>query len=199
MLNSEITTEQSALVLEIERVFAAPRELIWRMWRDSEHLVRWHGPEGCALSQCEQDFRTGGKWRRTMTAGPGHSHVIFGEFIEVDEPYRLSFTYINERDGFETIVKMEFLDQDDGTTRMRFRQTPFLDQGERDGHHGGWSSSFDLLTRYLTLLSGNDWGPKGRPRIEGVAADIAAAKARYIEEKEGPDEHHDTDSRGIRS
>ena len=199
MPNTNATTEQLALALDIDRVFAAPRELVWRLWSDPEHLVRWLGPEGCALSQCEQDFRVGGRWRRTMTAGPGHAHVIFGEFIEVDKPRRLSFTYTNERDGFETIVTMDFLEQPDGATRMLFRQTPFINREERDGHGRGWNSSFDLLDRYLALLVDHDWEPRGRPRIDGVAEDFAAAKARHEQEmEEKANEHRHTDSRGVR-
>ena len=187
MRNSEATAEQRALVLEIDRTFDAPRALIWRLWRDPEHLVRWHGPEGCALIQCEQDFRVGGKWRRTMSSGPGHAHVIHGEYLELDEPRRLSFTYINEYDGFETVVTMDFVEAPGGRTRMLFRQTPFISREERDGHAWGWTSGFELLARYLSRFIDDDWRPKGRPRSDGVAEDFAAAKARAegreVEEK----------------
>ncbi|MCZ4289007.1 SRPBCC family protein [Hoeflea alexandrii] len=196
MPKTDATAEQRALVLDIDRVFAAPRELVWRLWKDPEHLVRWHGPEGCALSQCEQDFRPGGKWRRTMTAGLGHAHVIFGEFVEIDEPRRLSFTYTNASDGFETIVTMDFIAQPEGTTRMLFRQTPFINREERDGHGRGWNSSFDLLNAYLLLFGIEDWRPKGRPRIDGVAADFAAAEARHANEIEDKaSEHRHLESR----
>lgn len=195
MPNSNPTAEQLALVLEIDRVFAAPRELVWRLWRDPAHLVRWYGPEGCALSFCEQDFCPGGKWRRVMSAGPGHAHVIFGEFIEVDEPGRLSFTYVNESDGFETVVTMDFLELPDGTTRMLFRQTPFVNQAQRDGHGRGWNSSFDLLSRYLALFMDEDWAPKGAARGGGIAEDFAAAKAR---QEEKANEHRHTEDRELR-
>tara|TARA_R110002020_G_scaffold184947_2_gene382319 strand:- start:34503 stop:35093 length:591 start_codon:yes stop_codon:yes gene_type:complete len=196
MPRTDATAEQRALVLDIDRVFAAPRELVWRLWKDPEHLVRWHGPAGCALAQCEQDFRPGGKWRRTMTARPGHAHVIFGEFIEIDEPRRLSFTYTNESDGFETIVAMDFLEQPDGTTRMLFRQTPFISREERDGHSRGWNSSFDMLSAYLLMFGIDDWRPKGRPRIDGVAADFAAAEARNAQViEDNVNEHRHPESR----
>jgi uncharacterized protein YndB with AHSA1/START domain len=196
MPKNDPTPEQRALVLNIDRVFAAPPELVWSLWKDPEHLVRWHGPEGCALAQCEQDFRPGGKWRRTMTVGPGHAHVIFGEFIEIEEPRRLTFTYTNASDGFETVVTMDFIAQPDGTTRMLFRQTPFINRAERDGHGRGWNSSFDLLEAYLLLFGIEDWRPKGHLRIEGVAADFAAAEARHAKEIEDKaNEHRHPESR----
>ena len=169
MRNNEATAEQQALVVEIERVFDAPRELVWRMWHDPEHMVRWHGPEGCALLECDLDFRVGGKWRRLMSSGPGHRHVISGEYLEIEEPRRLSFTYINAYDGFETVVTMDFRDEA-GKTRMLFRQTPFISRDERDGHAGGWGSGFDCFARYLALIEGEDWSPRGRPRSDLLAA-----------------------------
>ena len=185
--NSSATAEQRDLVLEIDRVFDAPRALIWRLWRDPEHMVRWHGPEGYALVDCDIDFRVGGKWRRCMSNGPGHAHWISGEYLEIEEPGRLSFTYVNEYDGFETVVTMDFLEVEGGRTRMLFRQTPFISKEERDGHGWGWDSGFEVLARYLEQFIDEDWRPKGRPRSDGVAEDIAAARRRHEEEKNRAD------------
>lgn len=182
--SSEATAAQRELVLEIDRVFDAPRELVWRLWRDPEHTVRWYGPEGYALLECDIDFRVGGKWRRCMSNGPGHAHWISGEYLEIEEPSRLSFTYINAYDGFETVVTMDFIELADGRTRMLFRQTPFISREEHEGHGWGWTSSFELFGRYLLLFMDGDWRPKGRPRSDGVAEDIAAARGRSQKQKE---------------
>lgn len=180
--SSSATAEQRELVLEIDRVFDAPRALVWRMWRDPEHMVRWHGPEGYALLECEIDFREGGKWRRCMSNGPGHQHWIGGEYLEIAEPSRLSFTYINQYDGFETVVTMDFLELEGGRTRMLFRQTPFVSREERDGHGWGWNSSFALMARYLALTADADWRPRGAPRRPGMAEDLIAERQRDISE-----------------
>jgi uncharacterized protein YndB with AHSA1/START domain len=182
MPSSKATAEQQALVLEIDRTFDAPRELVWRLWRDPEHMVRWHGPEGCVLLECDLDFRVGGKWRRCMSSGPGHRHFIRGEYLEIEEPRRLSFTYINEYDGFETVVTMDFVDEA-GRTRMLFRQTPFISVEERDGHGWGWESGFGLFEAYLRLFTNGDWEPKGAARRDGVAEDFAAARRRPQEQQ----------------
>jgi uncharacterized protein YndB with AHSA1/START domain len=175
--SNSVSAEQRDLVLEITRVFDAPPALVFHMWKEPEHMIRWHGPEGLALLACEIDFRVGGKWRRCMSKGPGHEHWIYGEYREIVEPSRLSFTYINDYDGFETLVTMDFVDEG-GKTRMYFRQTPFISAEERDGHGWGWNSGFDLLAKYVAQFVDEDWRPKGRPRRDGVAEDIAAARAR---------------------
>lgn len=183
MPRTEVTPEQAELVLEIDRVFVAPRELIWRLWRDPEHMVRWHGPEGFWLTHCESDFRVGGNWRRCMSNGPGHQHWISGTYLEIEAPGRLRFTYVNGYDGFETEVSLEFHDLGDGRTQMRFRQSPFISAEECAGHGWGWRSGFDVFDRYVAQFIDADWQPKGAPRRDGVAEDIAAARSRQLGEQ----------------
>lgn len=183
MPRTEVTPEQAALVLEIDRVFAAPRELVWRLWRDPEHMVRWHGPEGYWLTHCESDFRVGGSWRRCMSNGPGHEHWISGTYLEIEEPSRLRFSYVNAYDGFETEVSLEFRDTGDGRTRMLFRQSPFINAEECAGHGWGWRSGFDVFDRYVAQFIDADWQPKGAPRRDGVAEDVIAARRRQAEEQ----------------
>lgn len=161
-------------VLEITRVFEAPPALVFKMWSDPEHMVRWHGPEGFALTHCEHEFREGGAWRRCMSQGSGHAHWISGMYREIRPFERLSFTYINDYDQFETLVEMDFRDLG-GRTEMRFRQSPFISVEERDGHGWGWNSGFDLLAAYLLRFNGIETTPIGRPRVDGVAEDLIAA------------------------
>jgi uncharacterized protein YndB with AHSA1/START domain len=50
--------------------------------------------------------------------------------------------------GLETLVTVTFLEEG-GRTRMTFRQVPFQSVEERDGHRGGWTSTFDRLEQHL--------------------------------------------------
>src|SRR5439155_11047053 len=47
--------------LVIERIFGAPRELVWKAWTEPERMMRWWGPRGFTSPVCEVDFRVGGK------------------------------------------------------------------------------------------------------------------------------------------
>lgn len=167
-------------VLAFTRTFDAPRALVWRMWQDPEHMVRWHGPEGFWLTHCELDFRVGGKWRRCMSRAADHAHWIYGEYLEIREPERLQFTYINDFDEHEMVVTLDFAERD-GKTIMTFHQAPFISVEERNSHGWGWNSGFDLFAAYLLLSKAADGRVVGRPRIDGVAADILAVKERQQE------------------
>lgn len=176
--SSEAENHTAELVLETTRVFDAPRALLFRIWAEPEHRVRWWGPEGFALSHCEVDFHEGGAWSVAMRNVEGHEHWVRGTFTEIREPSRICFTYINDYDPFETLVTIDFIDLG-ARTEMRFRQAPFPSVEERDGHSWGWNSSMELLADYVRRVSRIDPQPVGRPRIDGVAADIIAARERH--------------------
>ncbi len=180
--SSEARAHRPEEVLEFTRVFDAPPALVWRMWRDPEHMVRWHGPEGFWLTDCELDFRVGGKWSRTMSRAADHAHRIYGEYLEIEEEERLRFTYINDYDGHEMVVTLDFSERD-GKTEMRFHQAAFTTIEDRDAHGWGWMSGFDLLASYLAKVKAADGRLVGQPRRDGVAEDIAALR-QLKEEKE---------------
>lgn len=43
--------------LVLERVFQAPRELVFKAFSEAEHLKHWWGPKGWTLPVCNVDFR----------------------------------------------------------------------------------------------------------------------------------------------
>ncbi len=43
--NENLGNSPSGSDLVITRVFAAPRELVWRAWTDPEHFKRWGVPK----------------------------------------------------------------------------------------------------------------------------------------------------------
>ena len=74
----------------------------------------------------------------------GYDHPVHGVFTEIEEPWRLCFTYINDGDGHEMLVEMDFTGEGSGT-RMEFVQAPFLSVAERNGHDFGWNSTLSML------------------------------------------------------
>lgn len=182
MPSSEARSYAPGEVLEIARIFDAPRALVWRLWADPAHRLRWWGPAGYGLSHCAVDFREGGGWEIAMKRVDGYEHWVRGVFTEIDEPSRLCFTYVNDDDKVETLVSLDFIDLGP-KTEMRFRQAPFATLEARDEHGRGWNSTLELLAEYVRRVSLIDPQPVGPPRIDGVAADIVAARERLELEK----------------
>ena len=149
---TDAATEAEERVLVIERVFDAPRSLVFKAWTDPQHLVHWYGPRGFSLPSCEVDLRPGGAWRSCMLSPEGREYWVRGIFREVVEPERLVFSYAHENEsgapGHETIVTVTFEDRA-GKTGLTLRQAAFESVKERNAHRGGWSSSLDRLVEHL--------------------------------------------------
>ena len=102
------------------------------------------------------DVRPGGRWRGCLrSTETGNDLWLGGVYREIVPPERLVFTFAWEEEGergLETLVTITFAERG-GKTHMTFRQTPFQSGGERDGHRGGWTSTFDRLDDLLAGCS----------------------------------------------
>ena len=139
-------------VLVIDRLFDAPRELVFRLWTQPEHLVRWFAPQDCTLSACDFDIRPGGAYRCCMTTDEGREHWLRGVYREIVAPERLVFTHGWEGpDGTvkdDTLVTAIFTAEGQ-KTRLQFQQAVFTSGASRDSHGEGWESCFVVLDEYL--------------------------------------------------
>jgi uncharacterized protein YndB with AHSA1/START domain len=76
----------------LSRVFAAPRDLVFRAWTEPAQLAQWWGPRGFTNPICEWEARPGGKIYDVMRAPDGTDYPMGGRVIEVVAPERLVFT-----------------------------------------------------------------------------------------------------------
>ena len=74
----------------ITRVFKAPPALVFDCFTDRAHFAEWWGPADCESAIHKFEPRPGGEISLTMS-GPGFSHTMGGEFVEIDPPRRLVF------------------------------------------------------------------------------------------------------------
>jgi uncharacterized protein YndB with AHSA1/START domain len=142
--------------LLIERVFDVPRALVWRIWAQREHMIRWLGPTAFTCTHLEMDFRPGGKWRACIVSDEYGENWMGGEYREIEPERRIVYSFAWDADSgepVETLIAVEFEDRGEGGTRQRFHQTPFLSVESRDSHIGGWSECFDRETAYVERLA----------------------------------------------
>lgn len=139
--------------LVITRRFDAPRQRVFEAWTDPRHAKSWWGPRDYPLTYLEMDARPGGSWRGRLTStATGEELWQSGVIREIQTPDRLVFTFAwdkkDEGEAAETVVTVTLEEDGDGTL-MTFRQSPFDTVENREGHRGGWSSSFDRLDEVL--------------------------------------------------
>lgn len=139
--------------LVINRVFDAPRRLVFEAWTKEEHLQRWQGaPRGFTVTAHEVDLRPGGGFRICMRSSEGVDHWLQGVYREIVEPERLVFTHAwldaQGNPGKETLVTISLAERG-GKTELTLRQSGFASVEARDGHKEGWTSTLDRLADYL--------------------------------------------------
>jgi uncharacterized protein YndB with AHSA1/START domain len=148
----------SERILHFTRVFDAPRELVFKAWTDPKHLRHWWGPKNFPADELSMEVRPGGRWRHRLRSTENGDELWHGGvFREVVPPERLVFTFAWDEDGMrghETIVTVTFAEQN-GKTLMTFHHELFRSVEERDGHMGGWTSTFDRLAEHLVDWSGS--------------------------------------------
>ncbi|ACO46427.1 SRPBCC domain-containing protein [Deinococcus deserti] len=90
---------ESGKELVLERVFKAPRGLVFEAFSKAEHLSRWWGPRGWDVSYCAVDFRPGGKWHYCMKCVDTAQGQFYGMeswglgiYQEIEVPSRIVYT-----------------------------------------------------------------------------------------------------------
>lgn len=179
---------KSDRVLVLERIFDAPREIVFAMWTNPRHLIRWYGPRGHSLTTCEMDVRVGGKWRCCISKGekPDENSWVWGTYHEIEAPSRLVFSNSMDWHRYETLVSIDLDDLGDGRTRMRLHQAEFASAPDCDDHRWGWTGALDKLSEQLAVMftAGLPNDPLWKdPRRDGVAEDFAEAARRAEDER----------------
>ena len=77
----------------VERVFDAPRELVFDVWTDPKHVAQWWGPDGFTNTIQHMDVRPGGEWRFIMHGPDGVDYPNLIKFVDVVRPERLIYDH----------------------------------------------------------------------------------------------------------
>ena len=154
----------------IERVFAAPREMVWDAWTNPEQLSQWSGPKGSKCETVTADIRTGGMhhWSMEMPGAPGlmygradyrevtpRSKLVWvhgfadAEGNRVPVPFAENWpltmlttvTFAEEGDATRIVLTWVPLDASDVEDQVFAENIPNMT--------GGWTGSFEQLDEFL--------------------------------------------------
>jgi len=150
--NRAIVTTPSDREVQIERVFNAPRDRVWRAMTEPDLVAQWWG-RGNKLDIVRMEVERGGHWRYVEHSDHG-THGFEGRYREVTPQERIVSSF--EWDGMPGHVAVETMtleDMGDGRTRLVTRSI-FHTTEERDGMlnsgmEGGVNESYDALDRLL--------------------------------------------------
>jgi uncharacterized protein YndB with AHSA1/START domain len=174
---SDVSLPADAPVFILNRIFEAPRPLVYQCWMDPTHLRRWWGPKSITCPVCEIDAHVGGAYRLVMRDAKGTDYPITGVFREIVPNERIVKTEdvsghsqewhdmvdpAHKGKGIRPIdllTTVTFEDHPRGTKvtiQTRFPSQDLRDGFARVGMAEGWSSSLDKLEDLANALKGSD-------------------------------------------
>lgn len=160
--------EHLGAAFTLERVFAAPRPLVFAAFTEPRHLMRWWGPKEAVVVEQTMDLRPGGRYLYRLQ---GEGFALWGRFVwrEITPPERLVFvnSFSDPEGGLtrhpmapdwplETLSTITFA-AEGADTRLRILWEPLdasaAEQAAFDAGHDsmrqGWGGSLDRLEQYL--------------------------------------------------
>jgi uncharacterized protein YndB with AHSA1/START domain len=134
----------------MERTFDAPAQRVFDAWTSEEVMRRWWHPErDWETPEAQIDLRVGGSVRVVMR-NP-HSGEEFGgggQYLEIDPPRRLVFTWMWDGNDTRQIIEVDF-EESGGVTTVRFTHRDLWNEEAVRDHEDGWGKCFDNLERVL--------------------------------------------------
>jgi uncharacterized protein YndB with AHSA1/START domain len=140
--------EVSDRELSGRRRFAAPRELVWRMWTEPEHMVQWWGPNGFTATIREMNVTPGGRWDFVMHGPDGTDYDNRSVYLELVPPERL--VYQHESPRFQATVT--FVALSSGETEVTMRM--LFDSAEELEHSCKQYGAIEGMAQHLARLDG---------------------------------------------
>jgi uncharacterized protein YndB with AHSA1/START domain len=156
----------------IQRVFNAPRNLVWKAFSEADRLAQWWGPVGFKMTVSKLEFSPGGTFHYRMRSDDGF--VMWGKFVylQIIEPVKIVFIIsFSDENGAITRAPMSAtwplevfnvltLTEKDGNTIVTLKSSPInateeeikTFRGEFESMNKGFSSSFDQLEECLSKL-----------------------------------------------
>jgi uncharacterized protein YndB with AHSA1/START domain len=145
------------ILVQREIAIAASPETVWELLTNENEAIKWMG------RSASFDLRPGGLYRVEVIPG----NTARGEFVQIDAPHRLVFTWGWEPGSQSSVVPgsstIEFeLIPDGDRTVLRFRHTQLPSEEAAVSHGHGWDH---YLGRLAVVADGGD--PGTDPWLEG--------------------------------
>jgi uncharacterized protein YndB with AHSA1/START domain len=131
--------------IEVRRLIAASVVEVFRWWTEPELLRRWMSPVGSVDATI--DLRVGGSFRIVMKDGQVEiAHE--GEYLEIDPPRRLVFTWRSRYTDGASLVAVSLEPEGPSATNLAIVHSR-LPEAVAPGHQSGWGAMLNRLTQEL--------------------------------------------------
>ncbi|OQP56745.1 SRPBCC domain-containing protein [Niastella populi] len=115
------TFRQEENMLIHTRLIDAPRDLVWEVWTNPEHIKEWWGPDGFSLTTISMQVEPGKTWDFLMHGwGKDWDNKI--TYVEVIKPSLLSYKHSGSDAEYNFEVTVSF-EEVEGKTLLTMKST----------------------------------------------------------------------------
>ena len=146
--------------MSVERIFNAPKDLVYSAWTKAEHFQHWFLPPGFKTVLCEIDARVGGMFRIHWEDADGNRYPNKGIYTRVEPTDLVAYedSFDDDRENSTpTQVTVSFEDVGDGKTRVvthsLFANHEILEQMKTMGAVEIWNLTLDQAVAYIEGLA----------------------------------------------
>ena len=136
--------------LKVSRRIPAPPEDVYAAWLDESSLRQWMHVAPAPCSVVEVDARVGGRYRLVMLGPDGNDAEITGEYVELDPPRRITFTWAFTATGDpDSLVTVTFAPAADNETDLVLIHERLTSDAAVTGHRAGWEAIAANLAAHM--------------------------------------------------
>lgn len=156
MPGNNVEVDKEKLQIRMSRVFNAPRERVWQAHVDPKAIEKWWGPRRYKTTVEKLEPKVGGQWKFVNVDTDGTRHVFYGEFLELVEPEKLTWTFTYEPYPQSVATDaLSFEELPDGKTKLSTVSTypsiealeGMLQGGMTEGATETWDRLEELVTK----------------------------------------------------
>lgn len=162
MSANKVSSKVEGLELIMERSFEAPRERVFSMFTEPDHIARWWGPTGWGTTVYKMEVKPGGIWHYCMRSPEGQEAWGKAIYREIEAPNRLVYVDTfsdeqeNEVEGLPTmLITTDFFAEGTGckvVSATKFDSEEELKSVMEMGAVEGMAQTYDRLEEYLKEL-----------------------------------------------
>lgn len=139
--------------VELKEQFTISKHKLFEMLKTPDYLEQWLSPDdGITLKVKEFDFQQGGQFRFHYLMPEGPDLEVKGEFIKIQEPELLSFTWMwlepDIHANIPTIVTW-CLEQIRDITELKIQHSQVPNVEFKNRHQLGWLGSLTRLSKLV--------------------------------------------------
>ena len=141
-------------MLTMTRLINAPRELMWEVWTNPEHIKNWWGPNGFTNTIFTMDVKNDGIWDFIMHGPDGMDYKNKNVFAEIVKPEKIVYDHVSDPRHHTTITFEEQGHKTLLTMTMVFESAEVKEQCVKTFKADiGLKQNIDKLEEYLTKVS----------------------------------------------